>query len=231
MIVAIHQPNLFPWLGFFSKMACCDLFILLDTVPFTKNGYQNRVQLKGSCGAQWLTLPVLQRGRLGQLTNTVLIDQRQRWHKNHLRTFEMLYRRSSGYKYLIEPLEQLYNREVTLMIDFTIPGVMLIRDLLGIKTEVICASDVGATGQGTELLANLVQVVGGKIYLSGSSGRNYLDLSVFQQREIDVRYHFFKSFDYQQLFGSFLSGLSSLDYLFAEMPNLEKWINLCESGS
>ena len=54
MIVSIHQPNLWPWLGFFDKMAASDLFILLDTVPFTKGGFQNRVQLKGPMGRSGL---------------------------------------------------------------------------------------------------------------------------------------------------------------------------------
>ena len=57
MIVGIHQPNFFPWLGFFDKMVHCDVFILLDDVQFIKRGYQNRVQLKYPTGSNWFTLP------------------------------------------------------------------------------------------------------------------------------------------------------------------------------
>ena len=35
-IVACHQPNFLPWLGFFAKMAKADVFILLDDVQFTQ---------------------------------------------------------------------------------------------------------------------------------------------------------------------------------------------------
>ena len=37
MIVTIHQPNFVPWTGYFDKMVRADVFVLLDTVPFTKD--------------------------------------------------------------------------------------------------------------------------------------------------------------------------------------------------
>lgn len=37
MIVAIHQPNYAPWLGYFAKMASAHVFVLLDDVWYTKN--------------------------------------------------------------------------------------------------------------------------------------------------------------------------------------------------
>ena len=34
MIVAIHQPQFMPWLGYFDKMDQADLFVRLDTVQY-----------------------------------------------------------------------------------------------------------------------------------------------------------------------------------------------------
>ena len=32
LVIAIHQPNFFPWLGFFDKINRSDIFIILDHV-------------------------------------------------------------------------------------------------------------------------------------------------------------------------------------------------------
>lgn len=59
MRVTIHQPEHLPWLGFFHKMAFCDVYVLLDNVQFTKNNYQNRNRLIDEKGTvYWSTVPV-----------------------------------------------------------------------------------------------------------------------------------------------------------------------------
>ncbi|MBI3637246.1 MAG: WbqC family protein, partial [Candidatus Rokubacteria bacterium] len=46
MKVAIHQPHYLPWLGYLAKWAAADVFIVLDTVQYEKNGWQNRNRIK-----------------------------------------------------------------------------------------------------------------------------------------------------------------------------------------
>ena len=46
-VVGIHQPNFFPWLGYFDKLCRSDIFVMLDDVQFSKTGgnWCNRVRL------------------------------------------------------------------------------------------------------------------------------------------------------------------------------------------
>lgn len=222
MIVTVHQPNLFPWLGYFDKMARADLFILLDNVQFTKRGFQNRVKVKGPRGEQWLTLPVRTKGRYFQQTKEVEIDKEQDWKKDHVHTLATLYGGSSGFADIMPLLEELYMRPHDKLIDLTIPGIALIKDLLGIDTPLVLASQLGAEGNNSAMICGLVKAAGGSTYLSGPSGRTYLDEAVFAEAGIQVEYHRFSPPVYPQRFGPFVEGLSSLDYLFNE-PGLEQW--------
>lgn len=55
MKIAIHQANLIPWFPFFYKMAMADKFVLLISVQFEKNNYQNRYKLSDGT---WVTKSV-----------------------------------------------------------------------------------------------------------------------------------------------------------------------------
>ena len=46
MIIATHQPNFRPWLGFFDKMQKYNLFIIKDMVQFSYQDFLNRYNFK-----------------------------------------------------------------------------------------------------------------------------------------------------------------------------------------
>ena len=46
MKIAIHQPEHFPYMGFFQKMKAADVFVILDDVQYTKGNFQNRNRFK-----------------------------------------------------------------------------------------------------------------------------------------------------------------------------------------
>src|SRR5262249_2175495 len=54
--VAIHQPQYLPWAPLLAKAAACDVWVHLDSVPFQKNGVQNRNRIKTPQGPCWLTV-------------------------------------------------------------------------------------------------------------------------------------------------------------------------------
>ena len=37
MVITIHQPEHFPYMGFFQKMKAADVFVILDNVNYRKN--------------------------------------------------------------------------------------------------------------------------------------------------------------------------------------------------
>lgn len=88
MIVAIHQPNYLPWLGYFQKIAQSDIFVFLDDVQFTKGGYTNRVHIAESLTPGWLPIPA--RPKLG--TSIDMIKVNASWCSEHLAKFRSAYR-------------------------------------------------------------------------------------------------------------------------------------------
>jgi hypothetical protein len=213
MIVSIHQPNYLPWLGFFHKISLCDQFVLLDTVPFSKNSYQNRCRIKTVQGEQWLTVPVLLKGNFAQPTNQVRVDSKGGCAEKHWRTIQQNYRRAPFFDLVANQIESVYHSSWDLLADVNSTLIGKLAGLLGITTPLVRASELHLDGSRSDLLCAICKSLGATVYLSGPSGRDYLDESVFSAEGITVQYHQFTHPTYKQMYDSFIPGLSTLDLL------------------
>ena len=91
MKVAIMQPTYLPWSGYFGLMQAVDVFVLLDSVQFTRRSWQQRNQIKTARGGQWLSVPVLSKGKRDQLIREVEVDQSSGFAAIHRKSIEMSY--------------------------------------------------------------------------------------------------------------------------------------------
>ena len=91
-------------------------------------------------------------------------------------------------------------------------GYLLPRFEIGAR--VVRASELGATGDRSGKLLAISRDVGAEVYLSGVSGRKYLDTEAFASAGIDVRYQTFYHPVYQQQREPFMPCMSAIDLLF-----------------
>ncbi len=119
MIVAIHQPNFWPWIAYFYKILRCDTFVFLDNVQYTKNSFINRNKIKTSQGYIWLTVPVS--FNFGQKILEVKINNNTDWRKKHLKTLELNYKKAIFFEEIYEIIKEVYYKEEWLyLIDLNI---------------------------------------------------------------------------------------------------------------
>ena len=109
MIVAIHQPNFLPWLGFFYKISKSDAFVLLDDVQYSKNSFINRNRIKSPNGEQWLTMPVLHTGKFGQNINEVEISFFEKNYKKLMHAIQLNYSKSKYYIDIMQMFEDYHD--------------------------------------------------------------------------------------------------------------------------
>lgn len=217
MIAAIHQPNYLPWLGYFYKMAGCDIFVHLDNVQYTKNGFINRNRIKTPAGSQWLTVDVLTKGYVEQKIKDVRINNVKAWTGNHWKSLYLNYSKAPYFDTFKRELEPIYRQPWENLSLLNRSMNELLAKLLGIKSiEFIEASGLKVTGKGTELLINICKKIGAGTYLSGSGGAKYMDVELFQAAGIKVVYTDFHHPVYRQQWGEFIPGMSIVDLLFNE---------------
>lgn len=208
-LVAIHQPNFFPWLGYFDKVRQADAFVFLDAVRYPKNTWINRVKLNIGGEARWTTCPV-QRG--AKHICGAQIDDTRPWRAKLLRTLQTNYSRAENFGPAMQALFPLVTAPESNLAEFNITAIKAIADLIGLRVAWFRQSELPHHGSANELLVSLVQSTGGNAYLLGGGADGYHDAAAFENASIKVVQQNFT----QQVYGSegeFLPGLSVIDWL------------------
>lgn len=218
-VVAIHQPECLPWLGFVDKIRQCDIFVLLDSVQFEKNYFQNRNRIRTATGAQWLTVPVLTKGRSAQAIKDVRINRAEPWEGRHRRALALHYAGAPFYDCWADGLAAIYGRPWERLVDFNVAVIRWVAEAFGLDRPFVRASELGVTGRRSELLRDICVATGARTYLSGVSGRDYLDELLFASAGIAVRYQNFRHPIYRQRYEPFTHNMSSIDLLFNAGPD------------
>jgi WbqC-like protein family len=213
-VVAIHQPNYLPWLGFFAKAMDCDVLVLYDNIQFEKRGYTSRVRIKSSQGVQWLTEPVLVHGRAYQDIQDVMFAEPD-WPRRHLKCIQLNYARAAYFEAYFGQLAELLCAPGSNLSGCNERLIRWACEVLQLKPVVVRASDLASeVTDPTQRLIALVRAVGGDTYLSGSGGFAYQDVDEFERAGLRVVRGRSVFPEYPQLWGDFCHGLSIVDLLF-----------------
>jgi len=213
--VAIVQSNYIPWKGYFDMIAAVDEFILYDDMQYTRRDWRNRNQIKTPQGLQWLTVPVLVKGRYHQKIRETEIDGFD-WAAVHWKTLAQNYRRAPHFDEVAAWLEPLYIVESYSHISqLNRRFIEAICAYLGIKTVISNSWDYTLLDGKTERLADLCAQVGGTEYISGPAAKDYVEESIFTDMGIKLTWFNYTGYpEYPQLWGEFIHGVTILDLLF-----------------
>ena len=169
MKVAIHQPEHFPYMGFFQKAKEADLLIILDTVNYRKNYFQNRNKIRSLAGKdEWITVPVEKKATSKNIKD-VMVSKDPNWRKKLVKKI---------YENLKFDATNIYSHEK--LIDINIASIQWAFKKLDMNTKFVYASQLNVDGAKSELLVNLCKEVSATKYISGPSGREYLEMSLFE---------------------------------------------------
>ena len=218
-------------MGFFDKARQADLLVLLDSVQYRKNYFQNRNRVRASNGPAWVTVPVLTKGSSSQTIREVRINDEgsPRWREKYWATIEQSYRGTPFWSEYAGPLHDALRTESALLAEVNQRFIEVLLRWFGIEVKIVRSSELPVDGSRTDLLLAVCQAVGADRYLSGISGREYLDVAKFTAANIAVEFHEFHHPIYAQRYEPFEPCMSSIDLLFnhgAESSNILKGIGV-----
>ena len=220
-ILVAHQPEFLPWLGYISKATMCDVYIILDTVQFEKESFQNRNKIRDKNKEwQWLTIPVLQAKK--KLTNLseVKIDNSVNWKRKHLDKIKTAYGRTPYFEKIFPELEKIYfDSDGEFLIEFVISVIKYAFSKFDINVPIYRTSELkklghDLDGQKTDLIVKMCKAVGAKSFVFGQVGRNYIEEEKFSRNNIEFVFQKFDHPNYSQMYSKFIPKMSFIDLLF-----------------
>jgi WbqC-like protein len=110
--VAIVQSCYIPWKGYFDLINDVDEFILYDDRQYTRRDWRSRNRIKTAQGTQWLTVPVLVRGRYHQRIDETQVAE-SGWAERHWKTIAHAYGAAPFFATHGPVFEEAYTRSRT----------------------------------------------------------------------------------------------------------------------
>jgi WbqC-like protein family len=185
VIVTGHQVNFLPGCSVTAKIAAADCCVWMDEMQYERHGFVNRNRLADGTK---LTIPVSEHDTFAPINRVRIGDPTGRGREKVARTLEHQLGDAGA------PFAAEIRRPYRLLVGLNARLLRLLLDALGITVEEHFQSHLGAgryeaTSNG---LADMVAELGGTTWLSGPSGRAYLDEMPFRERGIRVEYFEFE---------------------------------------
>ncbi len=217
MTVAIHQPNLFPWLGFFQKIQNADVFVYLDhTLTNPRNPlWQKRVKLLLNGKANWITVPLKSsKEHPFQELLEIEIQELPKWDVKLKRSIEQNYSKAPFFEETMELVGVFFNSKSKHIAERNIAFIDATCEYLEIKTQRARSSKWKHQSTSNELLVDIVNELKGTVYLAGDGADGYQELEPFEKADISLENLNYQHPNYAQFnTQECVKGLSIVDVL------------------
>jgi hypothetical protein len=216
--VGIHQPNFFPWLGYFYKIYRSNNFVFLDDVQIELASQQalvNRTKVKSSSGAIWITCPVSTKLSVSKIIRDVVFSPNNDWREKIKKTLYFNYKKAKYFDESYYLIEELLTQKTNQLAIYNINIIKSICVHIGIETQFYLSSELNIkSNERNERLIEICKTLKSSHYLSGKGGLKYHNPLTFAESNINIVDLNYKPTFYNQLYGEFAEGLSIVDVLF-----------------
>jgi len=230
MKLAIMQPYIFPYIGYFQLIKAVDKFVIYDDVNFINRGWINRNRILVNGKDSLFTIP-LKEASQNKLINEIEVNWDDAWKSKWLKTLEQSYKKAPFFQQVKPIIEQTLGQEKAIFSEIIVENLKLINAYLGITTEIIPSS---AIYQNIELKAqnrilDICLQEKANHYINPIGGIELYQKEVFEEKGIQLNFIKSKPVQYPQLKNEFVPWLSILDVLmFNSVEQIQTFLDSYE---
>lgn len=226
MRLAVMQPYIFPYIGYFQLINATDVFVFYDDVNFINKGWINRNQILMGNKSTRFTIP-LKKASQNKLIYQIETNIDEKWLLTFFKSLLQSYSKAPYYKEVLPIMERVFtNVESTNIGELAARSVMEVCGYLDIKVQWVFSSDRFAESQNNgriERLLHIAKSLKCDTYINAIGGKELYTIDDFSKEGIKLK--FIKTGDvvYPQYSNKFVPNLSIIDLM---MFNSKEQIHL-----
>ncbi len=214
--IAVMQPYLFPYIGYFQLIKAVDEYVIYDDVQYIKNGWINRNNLLMSGGPTLFTI-ILNSTSPNKLINEIeIVDDFHKFQK----TISMAYSKAPYKDQVLPLIERICSYPNKNLADFIRNSFEEINKYLGIDTKLINSSSINKDNnlKGEDKVIAICKELHADTYINAIGGVDLYSKDRFKKEGIELKFLKTGNINYKQLKKEFVPNLSILDVLMFNSP-------------
>jgi hypothetical protein len=218
MTIAIMQPYLFPYLGYYQLVSAVDKFVVFDDVNYINKGWINRNRILQHKEVYKFSIP-LKKASQNKLINEIDILDYANWRTDFIKLLEFNYKKAPHFTFVMDWVTEFLNSRIYNKLgDLAADSVIKLSALFQLKTEFIFSSNLSYRGEnitgGNEKVLKICELLHTSKYINLQNGMAIYDEGDFNRRKIDLKFIVMDKIVYPQFEkGRFEESLSILDVM------------------
>ena len=220
--IAIMQPYLFPYIGYFSLIANTDHFVFFDTPQYIRKGWINRNRiLGGNEGDIYFTVPV-EKCKREIAIKDVKISQNEKWKEKWMGQLTVYKKRAPYFFNVMELVQDTWNIDTNSISELAINSIVKTCDYLEMKFEYDVSSKLSLQlpeiQSPDEWALFITKAMGYDTYINPPGGKTFFDEKKYEAENILLQFLTQKIIPYNQRTKEFIPGLSIIDIMMFCKP-------------
>jgi len=215
MTIAIMQPYLFPYIGYWQLIHAVDTFVVYDNIEFSKKGWfhRNNILLNGE--KTLFTIPLKKDSDYLDVIDRVLADDADKQIHKIILQIQNAYRKAPYFNDAFPLIKDIFNSNEKNLFYYIHNSILQIAEYLEIETRIVLSSslDIDHRLRGEEKVIAINKALHAGRYINAIGGQELYDKERFAAAGIALNFINSEIAEYKQFDNAFVSHLSIIDIM------------------
>ena len=189
MTLAIMQPYLFPYIGYFQLMHAADKLLLLDDVAWINKGWINRNRILVQGQPQYLTFPVAGASQNKSIRELDLLTPTT-WKNTLEKTLLMAYKKAPQFERFFPVLQTMLHAEITHLSTYIFHSLQVLCQYMQLPVQLIASTGAypHEALKGQDRILDLCRQEQAAVYINPPGGAGLYDAERFRQQGVQLSF-------------------------------------------